>query len=212
MTLRVPTLPRRLVRLLAVALAAGCGVVGQAEPAASLRSVLTPEEFSRAGLDKLTPEELSFLSERLLGSRDAAATEASAPQAAEAQPAPAAPGVLAPVPAPAAPAAAPVAAAPSVTAAEGESAFGHEEKLRRAVERERRIPTSIESTVAGAFRGWSGRTVFTLANGQVWQQVDDATFSVRLQDPRVTIEKGAMGAFYLSVEGYGSRVRVRRIK
>ncbi len=205
----VSTWTARPARILVLALAAGLAIVARAEPLPSLRTVLTPEEFSRAGLDKLTPEELAFLSERLLGP-GAEATGASAPTAVSAAPAhaPTSPPAGDPATVPVRPAAASAPAA----ALEGDSAFGQEDKLRREVERERRIPKSLESSIAGAFRGWSGRTIFTLTNGQVWQQVDDSTFSVRLQDPRVTIDKGAMGAFYLSVEGYGSRVRVRRVK
>jgi hypothetical protein len=72
----------------------------------------------------------------------------------------------------------------------------------------------IVSRITGEFRGWREKgDRFVLENGQVWQ-VSDATpkFVVALQDPVVKIEPGAFSAWYLSVEGYNARVKVRRIK
>lgn len=186
-------------------------------PATSLRSVLSPEEFRRAGLDKLTEDELAFLSDRLLHATPETAPVGPDPAVGpEPMPLESRRPAQAPVADPR-PGAAPGATGPTVATdttprIQGEAAFGREEELRREEERAQRVPKTIESRIAGTFRGWSGRTVFQLENGQVWQQVEDSTFSVNLENPRVTLEKGAMGAFYLRVESYGSRVKVRRIK
>lgn len=65
----------------------------------------------------------------------------------------------------------------------------------------------------GTFTGWGDGTVFKLDNGQVWQQVDDSDFSTgAIKNPKVTISKGLISAYYLSVEGVKDTVAVRRIK
>ncbi|MEO7477683.1 MAG: hypothetical protein ABIT64_00430 [Lysobacteraceae bacterium] len=73
---------------------------------------------------------------------------------------------------------------------------------------------SLVTRIAGKFTGWTGNTVFTLNNGQVWQQVDSsAQFEgINLQNPEVTISPSFMGSWMLGVKGYNSQVRVKRIK
>lgn len=72
----------------------------------------------------------------------------------------------------------------------------------------------IVSRIPGVFAGWDGtKTVFTLENGQVWKSTDPAArLAVKLNDPVVVIRPGVLNAWFLSVEGYGSRVRVIRVK
>jgi hypothetical protein len=75
------------------------------------------------------------------------------------------------------------------------------------------VADSISARLVGDFSGWSGGTVFKLDNGQVWEQTDDSQLTVgRLSNPRVTISRGLLGAYYLSVEGVRDTVTVRRIK
>lgn len=73
---------------------------------------------------------------------------------------------------------------------------------------------AIITTISGEFRGWDGRgDRFTLDNGQVWEVTDSSTrLSVKLDNPEVTIEPGVLGAWYLKVQGYNTRARVKRIK
>jgi hypothetical protein len=168
----------------------------------SLRDVLSPEEFRRAGLQKLTEAELEFLSSRLLP--DATATTPTAPVATALSP-------PAPRPAPEKKAMVPmVEGAPEPFL--GEAAFGQETQLRDAIEKTHRIPESITSRIAGRFRGWTGSTVFHLENGQVWQQIDGSSFSVNLENPTMVIRKGLFGVFYLNVKGYGSSIKVKRLR
>lgn len=94
----------------------------------------------------------------------------------------------------------------------GEAAFGREQEVQEKVAREREIPDSIRSRIVGEFRGWSGNTVFQLENGQIWKQVGSGSAFIRLDSPEVTIERGALGAFFLRVEGIGGRVKVKRIR
>lgn len=71
----------------------------------------------------------------------------------------------------------------------------------------------IVAHLVGSFTGWGNGTVFKLDNGQVWEQVDDSMLSVgAIKDPKVTIKKGLISAYYLSVEGVNDSVAVRRIK
>ena len=72
----------------------------------------------------------------------------------------------------------------------------------------------VVSTIPGTFRGWKGPgDRFTLANGQVWVVTGGTSrFSVSLDNPTVTIEKGLLSAWYLRVEGYNARAGVKRVK
>jgi len=71
----------------------------------------------------------------------------------------------------------------------------------------------VQSRLLGSFRGWTGNTVFRLENGQVWQQTDGGRLAgVNLDSPEVKIEKSLFGAWYLSVEGYNTRAKVRRLE
>lgn len=68
------------------------------------------------------------------------------------------------------------------------------------------------SRVIGQFDGWTGDTVFRLENGQIWEQSGNGFFKVSMNNPSVTIEKGVLGGYILSVEGYNSRVKVKRVQ
>ena len=71
----------------------------------------------------------------------------------------------------------------------------------------------LSARLVGKFTGWNGGTTFTLDNGEVWQQTDDSSFTTgAVMNPKVTISRGLMHAFYLSVEGVKDTVLVRRIK
>lgn len=72
----------------------------------------------------------------------------------------------------------------------------------------------IESNIVGEFRGFGRGRSWTLTNGQVWTQVDDATLAgVRTRDPAVKISPSVMGnTWYMAIEGYNSRAKVQRVK
>ena len=113
--------------------------------------------------------------------------------------APAAP--VAPV-APAAPVAtAPAAALPAAAAAE----FGLQPKPEAQAQ-------SIQSHLPGEFDGWEPRQKFTLANGQVWQLIEDSRGAYRLRNPKVTIRRGAIGSFFMDIDGVAQTLRVRRLQ
>lgn len=95
---------------------------------------------------------------------------------------------------------------------EGDDRFGADEQIQRNVNRIRPEQKELVSTISGAFKGWSGDTLFRLDNGQLWKQSQRGKFVINVEDPVVTIEKGLFGAYFLSVEGYGSRIKVERLK
>ena len=153
----------------------------------SLQDLMSASEFRAAGLDKLSGSELTALNGWLYGyvtqQREIAA-EVAVEEAIDA-------------------------VAPS-----GERGFGLE-TVTDAIGRifEDRTPEEIISTIPGRFRGWSGtRTRFELANGQIWRQAEEDTFVTNKTDPTVQIKRGMFGSYFLSLEGYGSRVKVERVK
>lgn len=71
----------------------------------------------------------------------------------------------------------------------------------------------VTGQLDGSFSGFGKGRQFTLDNGQVWKQIDDAALSAKLTSPQVRITPSIMGgAWYLSVEGYNTRAKVQRVK
>ena len=70
----------------------------------------------------------------------------------------------------------------------------------------------INSRISGKFDGWTGDTQFRLDNGQIWKQSGNGFLKVSMNNPKVKIEAGMFGGYILSVEGYNSRVKVKRVK
>ena len=72
----------------------------------------------------------------------------------------------------------------------------------------------IVSRIAGEFRGFGKHKTYTLENGQVWQQIDDAQLpGIRLTDPEVRIKPAMIGnSWYMAVGRYNTRAQVKRIK
>jgi hypothetical protein len=73
--------------------------------------------------------------------------------------------------------------------------------------------TAVTAHIAGTFTGWRGKTVFTLDNGQQWQQTESGSYNAGAFDnPAVEIKPMILGSWLLSVKGCGCSVRVQRIK
>ena len=72
----------------------------------------------------------------------------------------------------------------------------------------------VVARLQGQFDGFARGREYTLDNGQVWRQIDNASLtSVQLDSPQVTIDKALFGsAWYLRVEGYNTRAKVERVK
>ena len=157
-------------------------VVAEEPPVKDIRDTLTKEEFRKAGLEKLSDAELDYLSGILYG-RKSPRTVVAAPR--------------------------PVTVTTIDTTPE--ERFGSED-IPVKEENKPEIPDSIQSRILGSFSGWAGDTVFTLENGQVWEQISKDHFKVHLTDPKVEIRKGSFGTYFLKIEGYGSRCKVKRVK
>lgn len=71
----------------------------------------------------------------------------------------------------------------------------------------------ISATLPGSFNGFGQGRQYTLDNGQVWEQTDTASLSgARGENKSVRITPGLMGVWYLQIQGYNTRAKVRRIK
>jgi hypothetical protein len=70
----------------------------------------------------------------------------------------------------------------------------------------------IESSIKGRFLGWEPNEQILLTNGQVWQVTDDSKGALVATDPKVLVRRGALGAFYLEIDGTNRTPRVRRVK
>ena len=72
----------------------------------------------------------------------------------------------------------------------------------------------IVARMEGEFRGFARGRSWTLDNGQVWRQVDEASLAgVRKTNPVVRINPALVGnAWYMAIEGYNARAKVEREK
>ncbi|MCX6952746.1 MAG: hypothetical protein NTV51_11360 [Verrucomicrobia bacterium] len=150
-------------------------------PKTTLAQTLSAEEFARAGLNKLTPDELAFLDAAL--ARRASPTAATAPAKAEK-------------------------ARPSrekVAADFGAEQVAQKQPVADAGE----LHTHIEGTV----QEFSGRAVFALGNGQIWQMRTpaDIYLTKKLVNPEVTLLRGA-GGYKMVIDAANVVVLVKRIQ
>ncbi len=70
----------------------------------------------------------------------------------------------------------------------------------------------VQSSIEGRFEGWSRDQQIALANGQVWRVVDGSRATLDLVNPKVRVERGAFGAFYMIFDGTNHSPRVRRVR
>ena len=71
----------------------------------------------------------------------------------------------------------------------------------------------IESTIVGEFNGLSNGRRYTLANGQVWEQIEPASLAgVRRTNPKVKITPGVLNSWFMKIENYNTMAKVRRIE
>ncbi len=114
-----------------------------------------------------------------------------------------------------APAASPSSPAPAASAGPaantapmkpGPEDFGFEERRAESPVQ------SVESRIEGRFEGWEPQANIRFANGQVWQVMDGSSAALWLENPKVRVRRGALGAFYLEIEGSNRSPRVRRLR
>lgn len=72
---------------------------------------------------------------------------------------------------------------------------------------------AVDNQIAGEFRGWQPGGRITLANGQVWEIADGSQGALApVVDPKVRVRRGALGSYYLEVDGLNRSPRVKRIQ
>lgn len=172
-------------KLLLLVLVLSFHVAAQAADGFStLEERMSGKEFTEAGLGKLTAAELAILNDWLR--RHSVATLGVA------------------------------AAHPADSAATSASGTGTTGDLRGFPNQPKGSEEDdvIRSTIVGTFDGWEKKgTLFKLANGMIWQQTENDSFHVpEVENPEITIEKGFMGKWKLSMVGHKSRVSVKRIQ
>ncbi|MEQ1516906.1 MAG: hypothetical protein ABL931_10505 [Usitatibacteraceae bacterium] len=96
---------------------------------------------------------------------------------------------------------------PAAPAKQSASQFGLEQRQALKTELD-----AIESSIVGSFEGWRANSNIRLANGQVWQIADDTSRAHYVDNPKVRIRRGALGSFYLEIEGTNHSPRVRRVQ
>lgn len=85
-------------------------------------------------------------------------------------------------------------------------------RLERTLSAESAGRSIIESTIKGRFSGWSGRTEFTLANGQVWRQVGSGSAVESRLDPKVRLTRKQGDEYEMQVDGVSRKLRVIRVR
>ena len=72
-------------------------------------------------------------------------------------------------------------------------------------------PEVIQSRIVGPFTGYTGRTVFTLENGQRWAQSQyDSAYFPKIDSPPVIIVKAGLG-YRMYIAG-GGAIRVTKVR
>ena len=70
----------------------------------------------------------------------------------------------------------------------------------------------LEARLVGDFKGWTGKTVFRLDNGQVWRQRSASTYRHKGSDMRVRFEQNWMGGWEMEVLSTGKSVLVKKMR
>ncbi|MFK7830007.1 MAG: hypothetical protein AB8B57_09530 [Congregibacter sp.] len=70
---------------------------------------------------------------------------------------------------------------------------------------------AVEARLADGFSGWTGKTMFTLDNGQVWQQRLEGRYPYRgPANPEVRISKNWLGFYKMTLVEAGRSIGVSR--
>jgi hypothetical protein len=149
-------------------------------------SQLTPEERAAAGLAGLNPEQraaLDRLAERYAREGARQAVTAASAQVRE------------------------------ETKAELEKEIQKRDEARAGRTMDQIVPTTVRTRIAGQFKGWSGKTLFRLENGQVWVQTDnsDSYWIPPQPGPEVEVRQAGLGGWKLYVLPNERWVRVKRV-
>ncbi len=177
-------------------------LAAHAAAADDLRQRMGAEVYRAAGLHKLTAQERRVLQAWIDASDEAPGLPAAPAAAPESERSSVADGSAASKP-----------AAPSVvaSAAAGSERAGPLQRFGLRPERPVDEPEAIEAHILGEFTGWTGKTLFRLDNGQVWQQRKRGRYFKRLDSPAVRISRALIG-YRMEILETGVSTGVKRIQ
>ncbi len=166
--------------------------------------VVRPEDFSAAGLTKLSAEERARLDALVetykSGALATVRREAEAATAAQ---------IAAETRAKQAERAVEQAKADTKQAKQAEAGFLAKAKVMLTPGTEVEY-LAVESRISGTFSGWEGRQIFTLENGQRWQLANpESYYAPEMQGPKVLITPAALGGFWMSLPELRKKLRVK---
>jgi hypothetical protein len=82
----------------------------------------------------------------------------------------------------------------------------------KKIDRSRSKEATIVSRYVGEFRGWKGRTLFRLENGQVWLQRQRGRYFFKAESPELQIFRNRLGFYTLRVTATGRQIGVKLIE
>lgn len=174
----------KLLRLLVLTVLVTAVQASAAEPVfPGLRSIMTEAEWKRAGLDRLSPDELGVIDAALIRHYVHASTTIPTPP--------------------------PLEAAPGTTPQENaltRSRFWERFGLGKTDAADWRKQPPMHAKVTG----WQGANRFSLDTGQVWEGVEPIPYEIL--GATITIEARPLGAFAMKLNEDSMSVRVRRVK
>ncbi len=71
---------------------------------------------------------------------------------------------------------------------------------------------SISAIAMGSFKNWKKGQIITLDNGQKWKLKNSRELNHKIKNPRVTISKGLLSSYKMSIEGVNTIIKVTRVK
>jgi len=86
-----------------------------------------------------------------------------------------------------------------------------EDEAAEEAAREAALNEPFEAEIVGPFNGWSGKTVFTLSNGQVWRQRSGSNYRHTAKGQTVEVKKNFMGLWTMRVKSSGRTIGIYRI-
>ncbi len=79
------------------------------------------------------------------------------------------------------------------------------------IEHKKDMDSELVAKVLPSFRGWSGKTVFELDNGQVWRQRQSGTMKYSGSSSSVVISRNFLGKYVMKHAESGRAIGVKRI-
>jgi hypothetical protein len=186
----------RALTILFLVFGISTSAVAEDQNSPEIQTLMTPEDFTEAGLDKLSDSERAHLSEWVARYREGAikgppvAGKSSTKVAQE-----------------------PTPEATAEPAQETTQKYpgGYRTEKEKTKEKDAKVKYELVAKVIPAFRGWSGESVFHLDNGQIWQQRMPGKLRYSGTDSTVTITQNFIGKFKMEHQGTGRSVGVKRI-